>query len=99
MARDITRAKRDFDWLARFRSEDALTKKYQKMDPEKLYKVFAETLTLNTNGQSEYFNRLKEKGYNAWVDDHDAGPGGIGTKTATVVFEPIKSLKISEIET
>lgn len=98
MAKDIAKAKRESSFI-KLRSEEALTKKYQKADPEKVYEVFAKTLNANENGKTAYFDHLKEKGYNAWVDDNDVKYNKVGSKTAMAVFDTFKDLKVSEVET
>ncbi len=98
MAKDLAKAKRDSSFI-KIRSEESLTKKYQKADPEKVYKVFAKTLNANENGKTVYFDHLKKKGYNAWVDDNDVKYNSVGSKNAMAVFDTMKDLKISEIET
>lgn len=98
MSKDLAKAKRDTS-LINIRSEKSLAKKYQQAKPEKVYKVFAKTLSANPNGQDAYFNRLKEKGYTAWIDDNDTKFNGVGSKNAMAVFDTFKSLKVSEVET
>lgn len=98
MSKDIAKAKRDSSFI-KLRSEESLARKYQKADPEKVYKVFAETLNANENGKTAYFEHLKKKGYNAWVDDNDVKYNDVGSKNAMAVFDTFKDLKISEVET
>lgn len=98
MSKDIAKAKRESSFI-KLRSEESLTKKYQKADPEKVYKVFAMTLNANENGKSAYFDHLKKKGYTAWVDDNDVKFNSVGSKSAMAVFDTVKNLKISEVET
>lgn len=97
MAKDLAKAKRDTS-VIKLRSEESLARKYQKANPEKVYKVFAKTLNVNANGKTAYFEHLKKKGYNAWVDDNDVKYNSVGSKNAMAVFDTIKDLKISEIE-
>lgn len=98
MAKDIAKAKRESSFI-KLRSEDSLSRKYQKADPEKVYEVFAKTLNANEKGKTAYFERLKKKGYNAWVDDNDVKYNSVGSKNAMAVFDTFKDLKISSIDT
>jgi hypothetical protein len=97
MAKDLAKAKKESSFIE-LRSEKALARKYQKANPEKVYKVFAKTLNANENGKTAYFEHLKKKGYNAWVDDNDVKYNSVGSKTAMAVFDTFKDLKISEAE-
>ena len=97
MAKDLAKAKKESSFIE-LRSEKALTRKYQKADPEKIYKVFAKTLNANESGKTAYFEHLKKKGYNAWVDDNDVRFNSVGSKNAMAVFDTFKDLKISEAQ-
>ncbi len=97
MAKDLAKAKKESSFIE-LRSEKTLTRKYQKADPEKVYKVFAKTLNANESGKTAYFEHLKKKGYNAWVDDNDVKYNSVGSKSAMAVFDTFKDLKISEAQ-
>ena len=97
MAKDLAKAKKESSFIE-LRSEETLTRKYQKADPEKVYKVFAKTLNANESGKTAYFEHLKKKGYNAWVDDNDVKYNSVGSKNAMAVFDTFKDLKISEAQ-
>lgn len=98
MSKDIAKAKRESSFI-KLRSEESLARKYQNADPEKVYKVFAQTLNANENGKTAYFDHLKKKGYTAWVDDNDVKYNQVGSKSAMAVFDTFKDLKVSEVET
>lgn len=98
MSKDLAKAKKESSFIE-FRTEKSLAKKYQKTDPEKVYKIFAKTLNANESGKTAYFDHLKKKGYNAWVDDNDVKYNSVGSKSAMAVFDTLKDLKISEVET
>jgi uncharacterized protein (UPF0297 family) len=59
------------------------------------YQQFAQKQVLNTPLHQAYFNNLKEKGYNALVDDADAG---VVSRLPVIIFPNESGARVTEIK-
>lgn len=76
-------------------SEKDIIDEIKSYDSKTRYKAFSFSLTGSDYNKRQYFDMLKKQGYNAIIDDQDAGSY---SKSPMIVFDRYKDLKYDSVK-